>query len=95
MFLSTIHGEIRNYCVMKKIMSQIELSPVTDFRYETKVGFLFMVGEATQLALLVSLGTITDPQSKAQGSDGTSCFQSASGRSPTRNMNTFLKSSSS
>ena len=32
-------------CVMKKIMSQIELSPVTDFRHETKVGFLFMVGE--------------------------------------------------
>lgn len=46
MFLSTIHGDIRNYCVMKKIMSQIELSPATDFRYETKVGFLFMVGEA-------------------------------------------------
>lgn len=31
----------------EKIMSQIKPSSVTDFRYETKVGFSFIVGEAT------------------------------------------------
>lgn len=77
---------------MKKIMSQIELSPVTDFRHGTKVGFLFMVGEAAQLALLVSLGTtVTDPQSKTQGSGGTSRFQCASGRVPHQEYEYFLK----
>lgn len=74
---------------MKKIMSQIELSPVTDFRYETKVGFWFMVGEATQLALLVSLGTTTTDPKANTGSGGTSRFQCASGDSPARDMNAF------
>lgn len=37
-------------CIMKKIMSQVKPSLVTDVRYETKVGFLFIVGEATGLA---------------------------------------------
>lgn len=35
----------------EKIMSQVELSPITDFLYETKVGFSFIVGEVTPLTL--------------------------------------------
>lgn len=34
----------------EKLMSQIKPNPVTDFRYETKVGFSFIVGEAIPLA---------------------------------------------
>lgn len=34
----------------EKLMSQIKSNPVTDFRYETKVGFSFIVGEAIPLA---------------------------------------------
>lgn len=49
-------------------MSQIKPSPVTDFRYETKVGFLFTVGRRHDWPhYLVPLeATIADPQSKTE-----------------------------
>lgn len=76
-------------CVMKKFMSQIELSPVTDFRYETKVGFLFMVGEATQLPCWFLGTTITDPKAKHGGLVALPVFSVLVEDPPPRNMNTF------
>lgn len=63
----------------KKSMSQMKASPVTDFRYETKVGFSFIVGGARPLT----------PKAKLR-IGGTFLVAHASGRFPTSNRNTFL-----